>query len=129
MRLDPRDLVSAVFFLRIDELQTGDELKTLVGNFYVEEIVDTPDRSHVLLRINGPGLVSRFGLTVIQIYGEEWSVVLHNSVHPRSWLGRRYFRLIEPFHHLLMEHVALRRLKARASARGGITRDHRKPTS
>ena len=39
---------------------------------------------------------------------DEVSTLL-NSVHPTSWLGRVYFRLIEIGHHLIME-VALRRL-------------------
>lgn len=120
MRLNASDLVSAVFFLRVDKLARDDELKTLVGKFYVEEVVDTPEGSHVLLRTNGPGLVSRFGLTVTRVDGDRWIATLHNSVHPRSWIGRLYFRLIEPFHHLLMEHVALLRLAGRAAGRGGI---------
>ena len=112
--LKPNDLVASVFFLRIDRLTVGEEVRTLVGRFYVDTVIAASNRSHVLLRTNGPGLVSRFGLTAAPSRGGRWAVTLHNSVHPRSWVGRLYFRLIEPFHHFLMEHIALRRLAARA---------------
>lgn len=112
--LTPGDLVASVFFRGVAELIPGQEIRTIVGRFDVDEVVAEPDCSHVLLRINGPGLVSRFGLTVTPGQEGRWTVTLLNSVHPSSWLGRLYFRLIEPFHHFLMEHVALRRLAARA---------------
>jgi deazaflavin-dependent oxidoreductase (nitroreductase family) len=57
--------------------------------------------------------VARFGITVRGTSEGSFQAVLHNSVHPRSWLGRLYFWLIESGHHVAME-VALRRLAARA---------------
>ena len=42
-------------------------------------------------------------------------VILYTSVHPRSRIGRFYYRLIEPFHHILVEQLLLRRLRRSAA--------------
>ncbi len=111
--LSPADLVAAVFKLPVTRLTLGDCVKTGFGRFYVDDLRADPSGSHVLLRTWAPGLVARFAITVHETSTGGFQAVLHNSVHPSSWVGRLYFRLIEPGHHLVME-IALRRLAARA---------------
>jgi len=88
-------------------------LHTQAGRFRVEYIDESPPVSQVVLLTDAPGLEARFGITA-EATAEGSDVILHTSVHPRSWVGRLYYRLIEPFHHLLMEQLLLRRLRRRA---------------
>ncbi len=111
--LSPADLVAAVFEFRATRLTLGDCVKTAFGRFYVDDLRVDPSGSHVLLRTWAPGLVARFAITVHETSQGSFQAVLHNSVHPSSWIGRVYFRLIEFGHHVVME-IALRRLGARA---------------
>lgn len=114
--LSPHALVSAVFALDLPSLEPGQSIRTAFGRFDTEEVRETPGVSSVTLRTSAPGLVAHFNLTAVESASGSRSVVLYNSVEPGSWVGRLYFRAIEPFHHVAME-VALRRL-ARASATG-----------
>ena len=117
------ELVTAVFNLRPTALSREDVVRTAVGRFRVETLRDWRGLSQVVLRTKAPGLQARFGITARESSEGEYSVVLHNSVHPHSWVGHVYFRLIEPFHHLLMEWIVLPRLRKRARrARGHETR-------
>jgi len=117
--LDASQLVSAVFSMRPRPLAPGDVLRTQAGRFHVETVADAPGAVQVVLLTGAPGLDARLGIAATAS-PEGSSVVLYTSVHPRSWVGRAYFRLIEPFHHVLMEQVLVRRLRRRelAVARG-----------
>ena len=75
---------------------------------------DDGDVSQIVLLTGAPGLQARLGMTALQREDGECSVVLYNSVHPYSWVGHVYFRLIEPFHHLLVERALLARLRKQA---------------
>lgn len=112
--LNTAQLVSAVFNLPVRTLTSGDTVRTVVGEFQVETVRDDSGLSQVVLLTRAPGMYARFGITAAERQEGEPSVVLHNSVHPYSWVGRVYFRLIEPFHHLLMERIALSRLRKQA---------------
>jgi hypothetical protein len=74
----------------------------------------------IVLLTGMPGGEARLGI-VAATAADGQSLVLYTSVHPRSWVGRVYYRLIEPIHHLLMERVIVRRLlkRARQLARAG----------
>lgn len=110
--LDTAQLVAAVFSKRPRPLVLGELLRTQAGKFRVESIDEGPKGSQVVLLTDAPGLEARLGITSEAADGG-YHVVLYTSVHPRSWVGRLYFRLIEPFHHLLMEHLLLPRLRRR----------------
>ena len=112
-RLDTTQLVSAVFNRRPRPLVQGEVLHTQAGKFRVETIDESPEVSQVVLLTDAPGLEARLSITAEGADGGG-DVILHTSVHPRSWVGRLYFRLIEPFHHLLMEQLVLRRLRRAA---------------
>ena len=112
--MDAAQLVSAVFSRRLRPLVKGEVLRTQAGRFRVEYIDESPQVSQVVLLTDAPGLEARLGITAEATPGGS-DVTLHTSVHPRSWVGRLYFRLIEPFHHLLMEQLLLRRLRRVAS--------------
>ncbi|MEX0800140.1 MAG: DUF2867 domain-containing protein [Dehalococcoidia bacterium] len=112
--LDAAQLVSAVFSKRLRPLVQGEPLRTQAGKFTVEYLEESPLASQVVLLTDAPGLEARFGLT-LGVTADGSHVVLYTSVHPRSWVGRVYYRLIEPFHHLLMEQLLLRRLRRVAS--------------
>jgi len=115
--LSPHALVSTVFALDLTSLEPGQSIRTAFGRFDTEEVREAPGVSSVTLRTSAPGLVALFNLTAIESSSGSRSVVLYNSVEPRSWVGRLYFRAIEPFHHVAME-VALRRLgRSRATRR------------
>lgn len=107
--LEPPELVSAIFNLPVRELAVGDAISTVFGVFYVDELASTVSRRSILLHTWAPGLVARFGIAVLASGQGTYEALLLNSVHPRSWLGRAYFRTIELGHHFFME-VALRRL-------------------
>ena len=109
-RLDSAQLVSAVFSRRLSPLVQGEVLRTQAGRFQVEYLDESPKASQVVLLTDAPGLVARLGITAEATVGGS-DVILYTSVHPRSWVGRLYYRLIEPFHHLLMEQLLLRRLR------------------
>ncbi len=109
-RLDAVQLVSAVFGRRPRPLVQGEVLHTQAGRFRVETIEESPRVSQVVLLTDAPALEARLGITAEVADGGS-DVILHTSVHPRSWVGRLYFRLIEPFHHLLVEQLLLRRLR------------------
>ncbi|HEU4760338.1 MAG TPA: DUF2867 domain-containing protein [Dehalococcoidia bacterium] len=109
-RLDTVQLVSAVFSMRPRPLVQGEVLHTQAGRFQVETIDEGPGVSLVVLLTDAPGLEARLGITAEAGDGG-CDVMLWTSVHPRSSVGRIYFRLIEPFHHLLMEQLLLRRLR------------------
>jgi len=113
-RLDAAQLVAAVFGKRRRPLVRGESLRTQAGRFRVETVDEGPEFSQVVLLTDAPGLEARLGITAEAADGG-CDVTLYTSVHPRSWVGRLYFRLIEPVHHLLMEHLLLRRLRRRAS--------------
>jgi hypothetical protein len=118
--LDPSALVAAVFRIPHRELAIGDEVSTGVfGMFYVDELCAHPERPSILLRTWAPGLISRFAIAVKRSAGQACEVTLLNSVHPTSWLGRVYFRLIEVGHHVVME-FALRRLARAARNPGSV---------
>jgi len=110
--LAPSLLVAAIFKIPVKALAIGDEVRTIFGKFYVDDLVEGT-ASHILLHTWAPGSISRFSITVQRIASGSFEAILHNSVHPTSWLGRLYFRAIEPGHHLAME-VALRRLVSSA---------------
>ncbi len=112
-RLDAAQLVSALFSKRPRPLIQGEVLRTQAGRFRVEYVDESPQVSQVVLLTDAPGLEARLGITSEATAGGS-DVILHTSVHPRSLVGRVYFRLIEPFHHLLMEQLLLRRLRRRA---------------
>lgn len=112
-RLDAAQLVSAVFGKRTTPLVQGEALRTQAGKFQVEYVDEGPQTSQVVLLTDAPGLEARLGITAEATAGG-CDVILHTSVHPRSWVGRVYYRLIEPFHHLLMEQLLLRRLRRQA---------------
>ncbi|MEX2158022.1 MAG: DUF2867 domain-containing protein [Dehalococcoidia bacterium] len=114
VQLDASQLVSAVFSVRLRPLAPGDVLRTQAGKFHVETVVDAPGDVQVVLVTGAPGLDARFGIAAEASPGGSSSVVLYTSVHPWSWVGRFYYRLIEPFHHVLMEQLLLRRLRRRA---------------
>lgn len=114
--LDPPDLVAAVFRIPRRELALGDEVGTAFGKFHVDDLVREESRRAVLLRTAAPGSTSRFAIAVRRRADGACEAVLHNSVHPTSWLGRLYFRAIEVGHHGVME-IALRRLARAARAR------------
>jgi len=116
--LDAAQLVAAVFGLRLTTLTPGETLRTIAGRFQVESVEDGIGRAQVVLLTDAPGLVARLGITAVESATGECSVVLHTSVHPHSWIGRAYFRLIQPFHHLLMERALLRRLRSKARRAG-----------
>lgn len=120
--LDAAQLVSAVFSKRPRPLVQGEVLRTQAGRFRVETIDESPNVSQVVLLTDAPGLEARLGITA-EVAARGSDVILHASVHPRSWVGRLYFRLIEPFHHLLVEQLLLRRLRRVASrlARGPVS--------
>ena len=111
--LDAAQLVSAVFGKRPRPLVEGEVLRTQAGRFRVETIDESPKLSQVVLLTDAPGLEARLAITAEATAGGS-DVILHTSVHPRSWVGRLYFRLIEPFHHLLVEQLLLRRLRRQA---------------
>ena len=113
-RLSTERLVAAVFNLEPRPLLPGDSVKTIAGKFQVESVREDGDVSQVVLLTGAPGLQARLGMTALQREDGECSVVLYNSVYPYSWVGRVYFRLIEPFHHLLVERVLLARLRKQA---------------
>ena len=112
-QLDASQLVSAIFSMRPRALGPGDWLRTKAGKFRVETVVDTPGDVQVVLLTDAPGLDARLGIAA-KASSDGPSVVLYTSVHPRSWVGRLYFRMIEPFHHVLMERLLLRRLRRKA---------------
>ena len=116
--LDASHLVSAVFSIRPRALAPGDVLRTQAGRFRVEAVADAPGDAQVVLLTGAPGLDARLGIAA-KASPEGSSVVLYTSVHPRSWVGRFYFRLIEPLHHVLMEQLVLRRLRRRAHQLAG----------
>lgn len=107
--LEPPELVSAIFKIPVRELVVGDEISTAFGKFYVDELSSSPDHRSILLHTSAPGLLSRFGISVRESRSGAVEALLLNSVHPNSWLGRIYFRVIEVGHHLVME-ISLRRL-------------------
>jgi hypothetical protein len=107
-------LVTSVFAIQPKPLAPGDVLRTQVGRFLVERINDAPPGCQVVLLTDMQGGEARLGV-VSAAAPNGSSVVLYTSVHPRSWVARAYYRLIEPFHHLLMEQVVLRRLRRRAT--------------
>jgi hypothetical protein len=115
-RLSAAEMVAAAFKLKPHALFPGDVVKTAAGKFQVEAVQEEPAMSQVVLLTGAPGLEARLGMTATQGDDGECSVVLHTSVHPYSWVGRVYFRVIEPFHHLLVERVLLPRLRKRAQA-------------
>ena len=115
--LEPAELVSAIFKIPVRELAVDDEISTAFGKFYVDDLSSTPNRRSILLRTSAPGLVSYFGIAVHDSGRGSCEALLLNSVHPNSWLGRAYFRVIEVGHHLVME-VALRRLARAARCEG-----------
>ena len=119
LQLDASQLVSAIFSMRPKPLAPGDVLRTQAGRFLIEAVADAPGDAQVVLFTGAPGLDARLGIAA-KASPEGSSVVLYTSVHPRSWVGRFYFRLIEPLHHVLMEQLLLRRLRRRANqlARG-----------
>jgi hypothetical protein len=108
------ELVSIVFNLRPRPLLPGDLVKTIAGKFQVESVREDGDVSQIVLLTGAPGLQARLGMTALQREDGECTLVLYNSVHPYSWVGRVYFRLIAPFHHLLVQRVLLARLRKRA---------------
>jgi hypothetical protein len=112
-QLDAPQLASAVFGTRPRVLSPGDALRTQAGRFRVESLADAPANVQIVLLTSMPGGEARLGI-VAATSADGSSVVLYTSVHPRSWVGRVYYRLIEPFHHLLMERVLLRRLRRQA---------------
>jgi len=112
-QLDASQLVSTIFSMRPRTLAPGDMLRTKAGKFRVETVVDDPGDARIVLLTDAPGLDARLGIAA-KASSEGSSVVLYTSVHPRSWVGRFYFRMIEPFHHVLMEQLLLRRLRRRA---------------
>ena len=114
VQLDASQLVSTVFSMRPRPLAPGDVLRTQAGRFHVETVAETPGAVQVVLVTDAPGLDARMGIAGEATPEGSFSVVLYGSVHPRSWVGRAYFRLIEPFHHILMEQLLLRRLRRRA---------------
>lgn len=116
--LTPSSLVAAVFKIPVKALAIGDEVRTIFGKFYVDDLRESDTASHVLLHTWAPGSISRFAITVRRSASGSVDAILHNSVHPTSWLGRVYFRAIEAGHHIAME-TALRRLAS--SARGSGT--------
>jgi hypothetical protein len=112
-------LVAAFFNLKPRPLLPGDSVKTIAGKFQVETVREEGQVSQIVLLTGAPGLQARLGMTALQREDGECSVVVYNSVHPYSWVGRVYFRLIEPFHHLLVERVLLARLRKRAPVDAG----------
>ncbi len=118
--LEPPELVSAIFKIPVRELAVGDEISTAFGKFYVDDLSSTPNHRSLLLHTWAPGLVSRFGIAVRESARGSCEALLLNSVHPNSWLGRAYFRIIEVGHHVVME-VALRRLARAARHEGSAT--------
>ena len=123
LQLDASQLVSAILGMRPRPLAPGDVLRTQAGRFQVETVAEIPNVVQVVLLTRAPGLHSRLGIAAEASPEGPSSVVLYTSVHPRSWVGRFYFRLIEPFHHVLMERLLLRRLRRRADqlARGAAS--------
>ena len=119
IRPDAAQMVAAVFSLKPRPLLPGEVLNTAAGKFHVEAVRDELAMSQVVLLTGAPGLQARLGMTAAQGEDGQYSVVLYTSVHPRSLVGQVYFRLIEPFHHLLVERVLLARLQRRA--RGDVT--------
>jgi hypothetical protein len=113
--LDSSQLVAAVFHLDERRLSEGDTLKTIAGRFDVEVVRDESSFAQVVMLTDAPGLDARFGMTAAESSASGCSVVLFTSVHPRSWVGRAYYRVIEPLHHVLVELVLIRRLKRRAA--------------
>ena len=113
VQLDASQLVSTVFSMGPRPIVPGDRLRTQAGRFDVETVADTPDSVQIVLRTDAPGLDARLGITGEATSEKSFSVVLYTSVHPRSWVGRFYYRLIEPFHHILMEQLLIRRLRRR----------------
>jgi hypothetical protein len=113
VHLDAAQLVTAVFGIRPRPLAPGDVLRTQVGGFRVEACSDAPGHVLAVLLTDMPGGDARLGVEAATST-DGVAVVLYTSEHPRSWIGRIYYRLIEPFHHLLMEQVVLRRLRRRA---------------
>ena len=113
-RLNTAQLVAGAFGLKPRSLFPGDSIKTIAGKFQVETVREEGYVSQIVLLTGAPGLQARFGMTASQREDGNCSVVVYNSVHPRSWVGRVYFRLIEPFHHLLVERVLLARLRKQA---------------
>src|SRR5262249_35331787 len=111
--LTPSALVAAVFKIPETALAAGDEVRTPFGRFHVENLHENDAASHVQLRTWAPGSISRFAITVRRTPTDGFEAVLHNSVHPTSWVGRLYFRAIEAGHHIAMR-VALRRLASAA---------------
>lgn len=117
--LDPSELVAAVFGLPRRALDIDDEVPTgIFGKFYVDDLSFQPDERSILLHTWAPGLTSRFAIAARRLPDGSCEALLLNSVHPTSWVGRVYFRLIEFGHHIVME-VALRRL-ARATGPGQL---------
>jgi len=112
-RPNAAQMVATVFTLNPRPLSPGDVLKTAAGTFQVEAVREEASMSQVVLLTGAPGLQARLGMTATQGEDGRCSVVLYTSVHPHSGVGRVYFRLIEPFHHLLVERVLLRRLRKR----------------
>ncbi len=114
LQLDASQLVSAIFSMRPRPLAPGDVLRTQAGRFHVETVADAPGAVEVVLLTDAPGLDARLGIAAEASPRGSSSVVLYTSVHPRSWVGRVYFRRLEPFQHVLMEQLLLRRLRRRA---------------
>jgi hypothetical protein len=85
------------------EFPAGSILRTAAGKFTVEHTTITEQRTEIVLVTQGPGLVARLGLTVVDELRGTWSIGAHTSVYPTSPLGRMYFRCIEPFHHPIIE--------------------------
>jgi hypothetical protein len=112
--LDAAQLVAAVFGLRLTALRPGETLRTVAGRFQVESVRDDDGCSEVVLLTDAPGLHARLGITASASAEDGCCVLLHTSVHPLSWIGRAYFRMIQPFHHLLVEWLLLGRLRKHA---------------
>ena len=113
--LDPANLVCAAFNVRLKELAVGDVVSTPFGKFYVDRVTNEPSNRSVLLHTHAPGSTARFGIVARECTPDSCEAVLFNSVHPTSWFGRLYFRIIELGHHAAME-LVLRRLSRRAHA-------------
>jgi len=112
--LDASHLVSAVFGMPPKSLTVGETLKTIAGRFHVETADEEPGFSRTALSTGAPGLTARLGIDGVRESDGKCSVVLYTSVHPHSWVGRFYFRAMEPLHHLLIERVLLPRVRRRA---------------
>jgi hypothetical protein len=115
--LNAAELVSAVFGLRVTSLTIGETLRTSAGRFQVERVSEAPEFAQVVLVTGAPALQARLGMTARKAVDGGYAVLLQTSVHPRSWVGRLYFRAIQPFHYALMEMLLLPRVRKRARAK------------